>query len=299
MASPLVSIIMPVYNAGVFLCDAIDSMLQQTYSNWELILIDDGSTDDSWEILLRYGQKDARIKLYQNETNQGVAKSLNKALELVSGDFVARMDADDISHPQRLERQVEFLQEHPEIDLISADTITFKTHKPDILPIVQLNLRYPPAIAKTLLVMTNVFSHPTVMARMTERMRPLFYYDEAFELAEDYHLWIRLAMGGFQLATVKEALVFYRLTGKNVSVIDSPLKAKKHVALRQNIHRCWLDQLGIAYSPIELQAWTIWGMFNSLSRPDLLDNFLKKLTQQASEEVLVPLLRDLFERGRT
>jgi len=112
---PLVSILMPVYNAAPYVAEAIDSIRKQTLRNWELLIVDDASTDGSWKIITEIAKLDKRIKLFRNRTNQGLVKSLNKMIPRTRGIFVARMDADDISLPKRLQKQVTYLRRHPDI----------------------------------------------------------------------------------------------------------------------------------------------------------------------------------------
>jgi len=112
---PLVSILMPVFNAGSFLEEAIQSIRTQTLRNWELLIIDDGSTDDSYKIMKTQATFDTRIKLFRNKSNQGLVKSLNKIIPFTRGIFVARMDADDVSLPRRLQKQVTYLRRHPDV----------------------------------------------------------------------------------------------------------------------------------------------------------------------------------------
>jgi glycosyltransferase involved in cell wall biosynthesis len=120
---PLVSIGMPVFNCEKTLISSVQSILDQTYSNWELILIDDGSKDKTLEIA--YSLQDPRIKVVSDGLNQQLPTRLNQAIALSQGKYFARMDGDDISYPDRLQRQVEYLESHPEIDLLGATTITF------------------------------------------------------------------------------------------------------------------------------------------------------------------------------
>lgn len=112
---PLVSVIMPVYNAAPFLSEAIDSIRKQTLRNWELLIVDDASTDGSWRMLQDYAKLDKRIKLFRNRTNYGLVKSLNKIIPFTRGTFVARMDGDDISLPNRLRTQVTYLRRNPDL----------------------------------------------------------------------------------------------------------------------------------------------------------------------------------------
>ncbi len=125
MQTPKVSIIMGVYNCSKTLNEAIDSILTQTYSNWEFIICDDGSNDNTFEILEEYAKNDSRFILLKNEKNMGLNFTLNKCLERASGEYVARMDGDDISLPERFEKQVKFLEENPEFSLVSTSMIMF------------------------------------------------------------------------------------------------------------------------------------------------------------------------------
>jgi glycosyltransferase involved in cell wall biosynthesis len=117
---PLVSVIMPVYNPGDYLVDAIESILNQTYQNFEFIIVDDASTDDSWKIIKSYTKKDKRIRSYKNPLNLGVSLTSNFAISKVRGNYIARMDSDDVSAPTRLQKQVAFLNRHPKTVLVGG-----------------------------------------------------------------------------------------------------------------------------------------------------------------------------------
>ena len=123
----LVSIVMPVYNAGDFLVESIESILNQTYKEYEFIIVDDASTDSSWEMLKRYAKKDPRIKLLRNKTNEGVSITVKRAIKEAQGDFLARMDADDISMPDRIEKQVKYLQDNPDVVALGTQCETIDT----------------------------------------------------------------------------------------------------------------------------------------------------------------------------
>ena len=112
MAKPSITVLMPVYNAERFLAEAIESVLQQTFTQFEFLIIDDGSTDSSPEIVRSYS--DPRIRFLQNEQNLGITATLNKGIELAQADLIARMDADDICYPDRLQKQMEFVAAHPD-----------------------------------------------------------------------------------------------------------------------------------------------------------------------------------------
>ena len=117
---PQVSVIMPVYNGGRYLREAVDSILNQTFREFEFIIIDDGSTDDTWSVLTDYAAHDSQVRLIQNEANIGLTRSLNKGLAVSRAALIARQDADDISMPERLARQIAFLEMHPEVGLLGT-----------------------------------------------------------------------------------------------------------------------------------------------------------------------------------
>jgi len=121
---PLISVVMPVYNTEKFVAEAIESILAQTFTDFEIIIIDDCSTDKSWQIIQDFSEKDQRIVTIQNSENQGLARSLNKGLKIAKGQFIARMDADDISMPQRFEIQLDFLKNHPDVGVVGS-TVKF------------------------------------------------------------------------------------------------------------------------------------------------------------------------------
>ncbi len=123
---PLVSVIMPVYNAEKYIFEAVNSVIEQTYTNWELVLINDGSSDLSINIIKEF--KDSRIRLYENRENMGIAYSRNRAIDLSRGKYIAIMDNDDISLPNRLKIQVEYLENHEEIDVLSGASMVIDSH---------------------------------------------------------------------------------------------------------------------------------------------------------------------------
>ena len=202
MASPEVSVLMPVYNGARFLAEAIDSVLGQTFGDFELLAINDGSSDETAEILARY--RDSRVRIVDNGRNLGLIASLNRGFDLARGDFIARMDADDLCFPRRLEKQVNFLRENPWVGLCGTWFCTFGNGKPKIIR--------PPIQADDMaarLFFESPLGHPTVMFR-----RPLFVergliYKDEFLHAEDYELWTRAAeVTG--LANLPDVLLRYR-----------------------------------------------------------------------------------------
>lgn len=182
----LVSVVMPVYNAERWVAGAVESILAQTLPDLELVIVDDGSTDRSVDVVRSFG--DARVRLLQNPGNQGVTASLNRGLDAATGVYVARMDADDVSLPDRLERQIAFLAEHPDVGVASAGVRTIEAS-----PRTVVNIAADPDADACVLLFNSPLAHPTVVMRADVLRRSGLRYDEGYPHAEDYELWTRCA----------------------------------------------------------------------------------------------------------
>lgn len=197
----LISVGIPFYNAERFLTHAIESVINQTYQNWELLLVDDGSTDSSLHIAKKFVEKDNRIKLFSDSKNKALAARLNELSKLSSGNYIARMDADDIMHPQRLEKQIQFLQEYPSIDVLGTNAYTIDEN----------NMVIGRRLAKTQgLEVVKSFIHPSIMGK--KRWFLENPYDEEAIRIEDAELWYRTNdYSSFYI--MYEPLLFYREFG--------------------------------------------------------------------------------------
>jgi glycosyltransferase involved in cell wall biosynthesis len=208
---PKISIILPVYNAGRYLPGALGSVYAQTFKDWEMILVDDASTDDSAKILA--AQDDPRLVVLRNDTNLGLTRSLLRALEVARGQFVARLDADDAAEPERLSRQVHYLQEHPHVGILgSAYTVVDEGGKvigERLMPETPVEVRWAS-------MLHCPFGHPTVMFRRTLLEEHGMTYDPAWEPGEDYDLWARL-LAVVDGVNLPEPLVRYRSHAQSVS----------------------------------------------------------------------------------
>jgi glycosyltransferase involved in cell wall biosynthesis len=186
---PHVSILMPVYNGELFVREAVESILTQTFQVFELIVIDDGSIDNSAAILAKYQQADDRVRLYRQPKNQGLVTTLNHGLQLVRGDFLARMDADDLSLPERLAQQVDALDADPALVIVGSayELIGVKGEflRIDRYPAHDTSIRWQ-------MLFHNSFAHSSVMVRMTALRRNDLGYNTQLVHAEDYDLWSRL-----------------------------------------------------------------------------------------------------------
>lgn len=184
---PLVSVIIPCYNAEKYVDSAVRSIINQTYKNLEIIVTDDCSTDGTFAILKKFATEDSRIKLYKNETNLKIVKTLNNMIQLANGKYIARMDADDISLPKRIEKQVEFLEENPDIAFCGTNAFIINENSKCT---GKTSLPITPEDNKFFLQFYSTFFHPTVMIRSEIYKQNL--YNENFLYAEDYELWARM-----------------------------------------------------------------------------------------------------------
>ena len=205
----LVSVLMPAYNAEKYIAQAIESILGQTYDDFEFIIINDSSKDRTEEIILSY--KDPRIVYLKNEQNLGVALTLNRGLAVAKGEFIARMDADDISLPERLEKQVAFLVENKAVAVLGTNVETFN----EAGTICTGWSATDPEQMKVDLLFACGLAHPSVMMR-TEAIRELGGYDPEFNGLEDYELWCRV-LEKYQITTLPEILLRYRIHGSQVT----------------------------------------------------------------------------------
>ena len=246
---PRVSVLMPVYNGERFLALAVESILGQTFREFELIIVDDGSTDGSARILSRFD--DPRIRRLRNDRNEGITQSLNRGLELASGDYVCRMDSDDVSVPTRIERQIGFMEEHTEIAVVGS----FATVIDSTGTAVDTE-RYPQSasdIRKTLFV-HNPFAHGAVMIRSSV-LKECGAYDARFLHNEDYDLWLRVA-ARHPLANIPEPLLHRRVHGGNITAANETqlvkyrLKTLSHAFARyyrNPFYRIFLARPAAAY----------------------------------------------------
>ena len=209
---PEISVIMSIYNGETYLKEAIKSVINQTFKNWELICINDCSTDSTSEILAELASMDERIKVHTNEVNLKLPTSLNKAISLSSGKYIARMDADDICLPDRFEKQFKFMEENKDVALSSC---RFMTVKNGVYMSGGAGGRCDNDAICAMLFMTNPILHPGVIAK-AEVMKK-FNYDTTLTCTEDLELWTRLAMENQKIEILPECLLIYRLHDKQIT----------------------------------------------------------------------------------
>jgi glycosyltransferase involved in cell wall biosynthesis len=198
----MLSVIMPVYNCARFLPESIESILNQTYPHFELVIINDGSTDESEKIIHDYALRDMRIKFINRTKNRKIVYTLNEGINACTGKYIARMDADDIAYPNRFEKQIEYLEKHPHIFLLGTSYTVFRDKK----IVKEVKRDYPSIYLAYKFLSDSFFCHPSVMFR-----REAIDYLKGYRNteAEDFDLFSRLIQR-FKCRNLKESLLYYR-----------------------------------------------------------------------------------------
>jgi glycosyltransferase involved in cell wall biosynthesis len=271
--SPLVSVVMSVYNGETYLREAIDSVLHQSYSNFEFIIINDGSSDKSLPIIKSY--TDNRIILIDNDGNKGLIYSLNKGLEIAKGAYIARMDADDVCLPERFDLQVNQFLNNPKAMIIGSDYYLLTENK----------LRYIKNIndsdyQKAVLLFAPCFCHPTVMMKNIFNEKSI-YYNQNFIHAEDYKLWTDLYAFGDYL-NINKPLLKYR----NHSSQISNLKKDSQLTISSLIREQYLKQLNFSLSPHQFEILNFIGNNNFIESISTLMDIEKCLLYLQMENTI-------------
>jgi glycosyltransferase involved in cell wall biosynthesis len=212
--SPFISVLLPAYNAEKFLKESLESILNQTYSNFEIIIINDGSTDSTQEIIDTYN--DPRIKCILHKENKGLIQSLNEGILCAKGLYIVRMDADDIAFSNRIQVQVDFMESTPQIAAVGSHAVFFNNNT--TIPIenwaLDLNTNTPIEIKKAL-VWENCLIHPSMCFR-TDIVKHLLY-DPNQKNYEDYDLWLRMIANKYTIAKIDEPLLYYRVQANSIT----------------------------------------------------------------------------------
>lgn len=235
MDKDLISIIMPTYNVEKYVGQAIESILNQTYKNFELIIVDDGSTDNTFSILKKYSKRDARIKIFKNSRNLKIVKTLNKGLKLATGKYIARMDGDDISLPTRLELEKKYLDNNPDVDIVSSQIygidesgkIINKKKYPVTKKYIKKSMKFLPSLAHFWL------------ARKEAYIKLREYRNIPY--AEDYDLLLRGMKLGLTYVNLPEYLYKLRIRIGNTNSSNG-LKQQKARLLVQHLYKKESDE---------------------------------------------------------
>ena len=238
---PVVTVVLPARNEERRIAKAVESILGQTLSNWELVIVDDGSTDGTARVVESF--EDDRIELVRI-TPSGVSRALNRGLAAASAPLVARQDADDVSLPERLERQVEFLQARPDVAVVGSAWIEVNAAGRRVRP----RAGFLAGRVDSVLADFNPLTHPTVVFRK-KVVLAAGGYDDRLRFAQDYDLWLRLARLGHPIWNLEEPLAIRTMTGTNVAArheraqVASELRARwRDVAERRRSGLPWRHQ---------------------------------------------------------
>lgn len=203
---PLISVIIPCYNAEKFVEKAVRSIMEQSYSNLEIIVINDCSNDNTANILKGLAKEDNRIKYIENDKNLKLPKTLNKAISLSTGEYIARMDADDISLPTRLEKQIQYMLDNPKVDIIGMNMQYINENDEPMSKVTDVPIEHRSITNK--LPLRSSLCHPTILAKKSFFIDLEGYLDLYY--AEDYELWIRGWLQGKIFHNLKEIGLYYR-----------------------------------------------------------------------------------------
>lgn len=269
-----ISVLMPVYNTDEsFLRESIESILNQTLENFEFIIINDGSTTNAEDIILSY--KDPRINYVVNENNLGLIKTLNKGLGLANGEYIARMDADDISLSDRLEKQLSFMESNPDVDILGTWFKCFPRNRIIKTPVNDKDIK------QFLLVNSNILGHPTIMFRNSTVKKLNILYDEKAECVEDYALWLSL-IDKVKFACIPEILLNYRLNKHGIckkNTINQSLNCQKFMFEAQGKH------FNVDYLKVDniIEKLKMGKKIISYD-VNVIDNFIEQINQKMTEE---------------
>ena len=252
-----ITVLMPVHNGRKYLRDAIESILNQTYEDFEFLIINDGSTDNTLHIIKSY--VDSRIKLINNKKNIGLIKSLNKGIKRSKGEYIARMDADDVSFKNRLQTQVDFMEKHKDIGVCGSWAKTFG-EKNELwkAPVENIDI-------KTMMIFDSPLIHPSVIMR-----KSIIKEYPNYRRAEDYGLWVEL-MDKTKFYNIPECLIKYRLHKLTKQQKQNKLKATLI------IRKTALDKVGVKLNRKELFVFNGFANWKAVEEMDELDGIYKIL----------------------
>lgn len=278
---PKVTVIMPVYNSQRFLEEAIESILNQTYTNFELLIIDNASIDDSLKIARKF--RDKRIRILENNENMGVAYTRNRGIREAKGEYIALMDSDDITTPFRIKKEVEFLDKHPEV-IVVGGCMQMIDEQGDFLGTMISQLLNPKYI-KAFMILNNTMVNGSAMFRKHVIIdNNILYLDNQYGV-EDYRFWSELLHFG-EFANINELFLYYRIVSTGLSTENMKNKENRDKAI-DDIHELNFQNFGFEFSDKEksilLKIFRERGMVESKEDIELLYYSLKSLALQAEK----------------
>lgn len=269
---PQVSVVMPVFNVGAFVKEAIESILNQSYTNFEFIIIDDASTDNTHEVIKSF--EDVRLQVYTNEVNKGLAANLNRAIMIAKGKYILRMDGDDISHPDRIKIQVKFMESNPDVGIVGSWIKLFGVaNTVNEYPTEDISCKFQ-------LLFGVPFAHPSVAFRKSDLFKfNLFYNEELTQYGEDYDLWVRAARV-IKFSNIPEVLLNYRTFPSELKKEAEDKRFLQEVITRKKV----LQEYNIHLNEQEFS------IYNSLTRKEIFHTHISSYLSQC--ELLLHKIND-------
>jgi glycosyltransferase involved in cell wall biosynthesis len=283
---PLITVLMPVYNGAKYLNEAIDSILNQTFSDFEFLIIDDGSTDQSIDQIMLYD--DPRIQLIKNKKNLGQSETLNKGLSLARGEYIARMDQDDISIPERLKKQLDFMENNSDVDVCGSWVQLMGKYN----GIIELETQSE-EIKISLLTNQNL-AHPAVMIRKDTLVKYDLNYNPTFTIGNDYDLWVRM-FEYCSFANIPEALIKYRMHDNQYSKIMWEQNNAETNRILTNLLKIIGIHLDDSDLIIHKKVFTGYGI-DSLSIGEVFKYLMRLRTSNLRKNIFDPVIFNEFLR---
>ncbi|MGE5699638.1 MAG: glycosyltransferase family 2 protein [Deltaproteobacteria bacterium] len=265
---PKVTVFMPVYNGEKYIRHAIDSVLRQSFMDFELLIINDGSTDDSVEIIRSY--RDHRIRILHNESNSGLVQTRNRGIREASAEYIALLDSDDIAFPNRLEEQLSFMEGHPGYGFVGSWVELIDENGESAGDVIKYIL--PPDYISSAMLFSNYFAQSAIFLKKSAL--PNEAYRSDFPLAEDYDLWVRMS-DKVKCWNLQKTLTRYRVHSEGIS-------QQRATVLEENVRKIQLDQLrclGIDATNDELALHRRVGCFDFKGNPPLLEEVMSWLNR--------------------
>lgn len=254
---PEISVLMSVYNTNCkYLCEAIDSILCQTFKDFEFIIIDDGSNHENKELLSKYCHKDTRIMVITNEHNMGLTKSLNIGLNLARGKYVARMDADDISRPERLEKQYMFMNNNADVIVSGGLVKSIGNKKKTLAPVEETDI-----MRMRMLFYNCIFAHPTAFINMSKLNKIGVRYDEKIKKAQDYMFWANCLSCG-RIALLPDIILDYRMHNEQTTMANSSEQEKSAIYVQSYLLKRYLN-INLDEQDLQIHYSMAKGMINT------------------------------------
>lgn len=272
--NPTISVVMSVYNGELYIEEAIKSILSQTYKDFEFIIINDGSADKSLEIIEEYKNQDERVVLI-SRGNKGLIASLNEGIEKARGEYIARMDADDISLPSRFEEQLKFMESNYDVGVCGTGIVGFGENMKENISFYSVE----DSSLKVELLFSSVFAHPSVMMRKDLIKKYNLKYEESYKNAEDFELWVQMAKYT-KFANLKKPLLRYRVLQDSITR-KSDIDIENRYRVIKSIFERYLQKLGINNSEEENKLHFNLTVNNRIKNSnikfEILDKYFKKI----------------------